>query len=61
MHIFKKWPKIEIACTPTNINWENLGYSKNNRIIRLILNWCVAIIFILLALIGIAVAKSKTD
>jgi hypothetical protein len=24
MHFFKKLPKVEAACTPTNINWLNL-------------------------------------
>lgn len=61
MHLFKKLPKVETACTPTNINWQNLGYSFKNRTTRTVLNWCVTIIMILLALMGIAIAKSKTD
>jgi hypothetical protein len=58
MHIFKQWPIVENACSPTNINWENLGYSGKNRFFRRVINWCIAILFILLALIGIAVAKT---
>lgn len=61
MLLFKKLPKIETACTPTNINWQNLGYTYKNRTTRTVFNWCVTIIMILLALMGIAIAKSKTD
>ena len=61
MHLFKKLPKVEAACTPTNINWQNLGYSYKNRTTRTVINWCITIIMILLALMGIAIAKSKTD
>ena len=61
MLLFNKLPKIETACTPTNINWQNLGYSYKERTIRTTINWCITIIMILLALMGIAIAKSKTD
>ena len=57
MHIFKEWPKVEEACEPDNIKWENLGYSKKNRRLRMCINWLISIGLILLSLIGIVYMK----
>jgi len=59
-HIFKNWPDISRACTPDNIKWEHLGYSRNSRRWRGCCTWFVAMILILLSIVGVILMKNKT-
>ena len=38
-YIDDKWPNPIRADNPTNLNWENFGYSKLNKNIRLLSMW----------------------
>lgn len=56
-HFFKKWPKVDEACEPDNIKWQNLGYSAKYRRSMAILVWLIAIFLIVCSLIGIVIFK----
>lgn len=49
LHIFKQWPKIDEACTPAAIIWENIGKSKKTTRIRTCLNWMIAILLLIIS------------
>lgn len=60
LHFFKKWPKVEEACEPDNIKWENLGYSAKYRRTMSCFVWAVAIFLIVCSLLGIVFFKVQT-
>jgi len=59
-HFFKNWLRVEEACLPDNIRWENLGTSASERRARSCVNWTIAFILIILSLIGIVIMKNKS-
>jgi len=59
-HIFKLWPVINRACTPDNIKWEHLGYSRGSRRWRGCCTWGVALLLILLSVVGVILMKNET-
>jgi hypothetical protein len=56
-HFFNKWPEIDSACQPDNINWENLGFSAKRRNLCTCFNWLVALILIIASLLGMVYFK----
>jgi hypothetical protein len=61
LHFFKSWLNPQRASLPENIKWENLGYSRTNRLLRKTIVWCFAILLIIISLVGISLFKMKTD
>ena len=59
-HFFGAWPEISVAEDPDNIKWTNLGYTKNQRAIRVCILWLLALILIILSLTGIVIMKDYT-
>mmetsp|Transcript_11586 Transcript_11586/g.17526 ORF Transcript_11586/g.17526 Transcript_11586/m.17526 type:complete len:308 (+) Transcript_11586:1666-2589(+) len=60
-HFFSSWPRINRACMPDNIKWENLGYTAKERNTRSAIAWLIALVLILVSIIGIVILKNKTD
>jgi hypothetical protein len=56
-HFFMKWPKVEDACEPDNIKWQNLGFSARYRRSMSVIVWLIAIFLIICSLIGIIIFK----
>ena len=48
---FDKYLEMEHPVAPTSYKWENVVYSRCNRIVRAIIVWIVALIIIFLALL----------
>lgn len=59
LHIFKRMPEIDESCPPTNILWENVGYSGTQRGIRKCINLIFAILVVLGTLIGTIVLMAR--
>lgn len=59
LHIFKRMPDIDESCPPTNILWENVGYSGFQRGMRKCINTIFAILVVLGTLIGTIVLMSR--
>ena len=60
-YFFKKWLKIEKACLPDNIKWENLGYNLKQRLLRTTIIRLLAAALLLGAMVGIAYFKNQTE
>ena len=56
--IEKKWPNPIECDNPSNLNWENFGYSKKNRLMRSFVQFAVTIIILAFAIISISYISS---
>jgi len=56
-----EWLKVNQACLPDEIKWENIGYSTMNRRIRKIVIWIIAFILIMAGIIGVVFVKYESD
>ena len=61
MYFFNSWLKVNQACLPDEINWENIGYSTCSRRIRKCMIWIVAALLILIGLIGVVLLRLKSE
>lgn len=51
------WPDPVVADNPTNLNWENFGYSQTNRNFRMIIMWSITFIVLVFTFIGVTILQ----
>jgi cell division protein FtsN len=51
------WPDPVVADNPTNLNWENFGYSPANRNFRMIIMWSITFIVLVCTFIGVTILQ----
>lgn len=56
--IENKWPNPKECDNPSNLNWENFGYSKKNRFIRQLIQIVITIIILGIAILSISFMSS---
>ena len=56
--IEKKWPNPVECDNPSNLNWENFGYSKKNRLLRSFVQFLITIIILGIAIMTISYISS---
>lgn len=57
LYFFKRWPKIDTASDPGNINWENLGKSYLETKLRIGASWAAATLALIVSLMLLAGGK----
>mmetsp|Transcript_28134 Transcript_28134/g.42552 ORF Transcript_28134/g.42552 Transcript_28134/m.42552 type:complete len:292 (-) Transcript_28134:1600-2475(-) len=60
-YFYDKWLKVDKACQPDEIKWENIGYSLSNRRCRRVLIHLVALLLVVVGLCGLLYTKSEAD
>lgn len=57
MHIFKKWPEVEVAGDPGNIHWTNVGVPWPEKKCRVSISWLSFVFALLVCLMLLVVGK----
>jgi hypothetical protein len=52
MYILGRYPAVSEADTPSDVIWENLGYTTNSRKIRCTINWVLVVILLIVSVAG---------
>ena len=52
MYILGRYPEVAEADTPSDVIWENIGYTKTSKRVRCCINWVFVLILLIISLAG---------
>ena len=56
-----RWLKVNQACLPDEILWQNIGYNTFNRRVRKCVIWIIAVLLIMGGIISVVFIKAASD